>query len=204
MSASLPFLDPCIPREVRQPPKGDDWIHQPKLDGWRCQAIKVGSRITLFSRHGHDLTRRFPSIAAGVAKLPAKSVTLDGEIVQVGERGIDFYAITGKQTRNVSLMAFDILSLDGKDLRPLPLQERLAQLEMLLLSADKLAGIGLVPSFDDGQALMNACMEHSLEGVVSKRRASTYTPGRGRHWLKSKTPTWRQANKDRWERMSPR
>jgi hypothetical protein len=65
-------------------------------------------------------------------------------------------------------MAFDILSRDGKDLRSLPLQERLAQLEMLLVSAGKLAGIGLVPSFDDGQALMNACMEHSLEGVVSK------------------------------------
>ena len=204
MPASLPFLDPCIPREVRQPPKGDDWIHQPKLDGWRCQAVKVGSRVTLYSRHGHDLTRRFPTIAAAVSKLPAKSSTLDGEIVQVGERGIDFYAITWKQTRNVSLMAFDILSLDGKDVRSLPLQERLVQLEMLLLSVGKSAGICLVPSFDDGQALMDACMEHSLEGVVSKRRASTYTSGRGRHWVKSKTPTWRQANKGRWERMSSR
>jgi bifunctional non-homologous end joining protein LigD len=171
VSALLPFIDPCIPREVRQPPKGDEWIHQPKLDGWRCQAVKVGSRITLYSRHGHDLTRRFPTIAAAVSKLPARSVTLDGEIVQVGERGIDFYAITGKQTRNVSLMAFDILSLEGKDLRSLPLQERVAQLEMLLLSAGKLAGISLVPSFDDGQALMDACMEHNLEGVISKRRA---------------------------------
>jgi bifunctional non-homologous end joining protein LigD len=95
--------------------------------------------ITLYSRHGHDRTRRFPTIAAAVARIPAKSVTLDGEIVQVGERGIDFYAITGKQTRNVSLMAFDILLLDGKDLRSLPLQERLAQLEMLLLSAGKMA-----------------------------------------------------------------
>ncbi len=163
MSALLPFIDPCIPREVRQPPKVDEWIHQPKLDGWRCQAVKVGSRITLYSRHGHDLTRRFPTIAAAVSKLPARSVTLDGEIVQVGERGIDFYAITGKQTRNVSLMAFDILSLEGKDLRSLPLQERVAQLEMLLLSAGKLASISLVPSFDDGQALMDACMEHNLK-----------------------------------------
>ena len=55
-------------------------------------------------------------------------------------------------------MAFDILSLDGKDLRSLPLQERLAQLEMLLFSAGKLSGIGLIPSFDDGQALMDACI----------------------------------------------
>jgi bifunctional non-homologous end joining protein LigD len=202
--ASLPFLDPCIPREVRQPPRGDEWIHKPKLDGWRCQAVKVGSKVVLYSRHGHDLTRRFRTIAAAVGKLPAKSVTLDGEIVQVGERGIDFYAITGKQTHDVSVMAFDILSLDGKDLRSLRLEERLAQLEMLLLNAGSLVSIGLIPSFDDGQALMSACMEHSLEGVVSKRRASTYTAGRGRHWVKSKTPTWRQANKDRWERMSSR
>ena len=189
MPASLPFIEPCVPKEVRQPPRGEDWIHQPKLDGWRCQAVKVRPKVTLYSRQGHDLTRRFPTIAAAIAKLPANSVTLDGEIVQSGERGIDFYAITGKQTRNVTLMAFDILSLGGKDLRGLPLEERLAQLEMLLLSAGKLAAIGLVPSFDDGQTLMNACMEHSLEGVVSKRRASTYTAGRGRHWLKSKTPT---------------
>ena len=100
-------------------------------------------------------------------------------------------------------MAFDILSLGGRDLRTIPLEERLAQLEMLL-SLSKVQGVTLVPSFGDGQALMNACMEHSLEGVVSKRRASAYTSGRGRHWVKSKTPTWRQANKDRWERMRAR
>ena len=132
--------------------------------------------------------------------LSVRSVRLDGELVQAGERGIDFFALVGKQTRNVSLMAFDILSMDGKDLRGLPLEERLAQLEMLL-GMSKVSGVGLVPSFDSGEALMLAAMEHGLEGVVSKRRASTYTSGRGRHWVKSKTPTWRQANKDRWERM---
>jgi len=94
--------------------------------------VKVGPKVTLFSRHGHDLSRRFPTIASAIAKLPVKSVTLDGELVQAGERGIDFYALVGKQTRNVSLMAFDILSLDGKDLRGLPLEERLAQLEICL------------------------------------------------------------------------
>lgn len=200
MSASLPFIEPCVPREVRQPPKGLDWVHQPKLDGWRCQAVKVGPKVALYSRQGNDLTRRFPTIAAAVAKLTAKVVTLDGELVQAGERGIDFYALTGRQTRNVTLMAFDILRLDSKDLRGLPLEERLAQLEMLL-GFSKAPGVALVPSFDDGEALMLAAMEHSLEGVVSKRRASTYTSGRGRHWVKSKTPMWRQANKDRWERM---
>lgn len=89
MSVSVPFIEPCILRAVRQPPKGQDWIHQPKLDGWRCQAVKVGPKVTLYSRHGNDFSRRFPMIAAAVAKLPAKVVVIDGELVQAGERGID-------------------------------------------------------------------------------------------------------------------
>ena len=163
MYASLPFIEPCVPRDVRQPPKGEQWLHQPKLDGWRCQAVKVGATVALYSRNGSDLRKRFATIAAAIAKLPARAVTLDGELVQASARGIDFYSVLGKQTRDVSLMAFDVLALDGKDLRSLPLEERLAQLEMLLnLDKVKVAGIALVPSFDDGEALMNACMEHGL------------------------------------------
>ena len=201
--ASLPFIDPCVPREVRQPPKGEDWLHEPKLDGWRCQAVKMGPQFTLYSRHGHDLTKRFPTIAAAVLKLPAKAVILDAEIVQSGAAGIDFYGLMGKQTRDVSLWGFDLLKLDSKDLRDLPLVERKAQLEMLL-KLSKATSIHLVPAFDDGEALMLACMEHSLEGVVSKKRNAPYRSGRGPTWVKSKTPTWRQANKDRWERMQGR
>jgi bifunctional non-homologous end joining protein LigD len=186
--ASPPFIEPCIPRVVRQPPKGQEWIHQPKLDGWRCQAVKIGPKVTLYSRHGHDLSRWFPTIAAAIAKLPVKSVTLDGELVQAGERGIDFYALVGKQTRNVSLMAFDILSLDGKDLRGIPLEERLAQLEMLL-GLSKVPGIALVPSFDDGEKLMLAAMKHSLEGVVSKAFAAE--SGSDLHACSRPAPLWR-------------
>ena len=200
--ASLTFIDPCVPRDVRQPPKGEQWLHQPKLDGWRCRAVKVGATVALYSRNGSDLRKRFATIAAAIAKLPARAVTLDGELVQASARGIDFYSVLGKQTRDVSLMAFDVLALDGKDLRSLPLEERLAQLEMLLnLDKVKVAGIALVPSFDDGEALMLGCMELGLEGVVSKKRDAPYRSGRGPTWLNAKTPTWRQANKDRWERL---
>lgn len=201
--AYFPFIEPCIPREVRQPPKGPDWLHQPKLDGWRCQAVKVGPKVTLYSRHGHDITRRFPTIAAAVLKLPAKALVLDGELVQSGASGIDFYGLTGKQSRDVSLWAFDLLRLDGKDLRDLPLVERKAQLEKLL-KRSKATVVHFVPAFDDGEALMLACMGQSLEGVVSKKRDAPYRSGRGPTWVKSKTPTWRQANKDRWERMQGR
>ena len=204
MAASLPFIDPCVPRPVKQPPKGEHWLHEPKLDGWRCQAVKVGSSVTLYSRHGHDLTKRFPTIATAVAKLPCKSCVLDAEIVQTDARGIDFYGLlAGKQTRNVRLWAFDLLEREGKDLRDLPLVERKAKLEKLLQRAGP-AGVGFVASFDDGDALMLGCMEQSLEGVVSKRRDAPYRSGSRPEWVKSKTPTWRQANKDRWERMQGR
>lgn len=81
--------------------------------------------------------------------------------------------------------------------------KRDAQLEMLL-KLSKAAGVHFVPAFDDGEALMLACMTHSLEGVVSKKRNPPYRSGRGPTWVKSKTPTWRQANKDGWERMQGR
>jgi hypothetical protein len=71
----------------------------------------------------------------------------------------------------------------------------------MLLSLSKVQGIALVPSFDDGGKLMLAAMQHSLEGVVSKRKASTYTSGRGPPLGEVQAPMWRQANKDRWERM---
>ena len=110
----------------------------------------------------------------------------------------------GKQTRDVSFWAFDLLKLEGsKDLRELPLEERKAQLAMLL-QLNKIAGLGFVLSFDDGEALMVGCMELSIEGVVSKRPGAPYRSGPRPEWVKSKTPIWRAANRDRWERLNPR
>ena len=86
----VPCLRPChslipaFPRDVRQPPKGEQWLHQPKLDGWRCQAVKVGTTVALYSRNGNELTKRFPAIVGAMVKLPAKTVVLDGELVQAG------------------------------------------------------------------------------------------------------------------------
>jgi bifunctional non-homologous end joining protein LigD len=86
-----------------------------------------------------------------VAKLRPKALVLDGEFVQSGATGIDFYGLAAKQSKDVSLWAFDLLKLDGKDLRDLPLVERKAQLEMLL-KLSKAPAIHFAPSFDDGQA----------------------------------------------------
>ena len=198
--ASLPFIEPCRPRPVKCLPTGDAWLHEPKLDGWRVLAVRGGSDIALYSRNGRDLTQRFTSVLDAVHKLPCKSVALDCELVLMGPEGIDFYGLMKRKSANVALMAFDIMELDGSDMRPLPLAARKIYL-WKLLSRNKSSNLAVVPSFEDGEELMLAVMKHSLEGVVSKRKSAPYASGSRPEWVKVKSPTWRQANKDRWELM---
>ncbi len=197
--ASLPFIEPCRPRPVKCLPRGDAWLHEPKLDGWRIQVVTVGSEIALYSLNGRDL-KGFASVLDAVRKLPCKSVALDCELVLMGPEGIDFYSLMKRTGENVALMAFDILELNGSDLRPLPLAARKIYL-WKLLSRNKSSNLAVVPSFEGGEELMLAVMKHSLEGVVSKRRSAPYASGSRPEWVKVKSPTWRQANKDRWELM---
>ncbi len=199
--ASLPFIQPCQPRPAKKPPAGDRWLHQPKLDGWRVQGVKRGSDAALFSRYGRDLTERYPVVAEAIRKLPCPSCSLDGELVLATKAGIDFYGLRGARRHDdVSLWAFDILELDGADLRGLPLIERTARLAKLM-TRSKDPALGLVPSFDDGQALLLACMDKGVEGIVSKLRDAPYRPGSRPEWLKVKAPGWTAQNRDRWEKL---
>ena len=95
-------------------------------------------------------------------------------------------------------MAFDILELDGSDMRPLPLAARKIYL-WKLLSRNKSPDLAVVPSFEDGEELMVACMKFCLEGVVSKRKSAPYASGSRPEWVKVKSPIWRQANRHRGE-----
>ena len=97
----------------------------------------------------------------------------------------------------LSRYAFNLLHLDGGDLRPLPLIERRRRLKRLLRRA-KVPCLHLVKAFDDGQELLEGAEHHGLEGVVSKRRDAPYRSGECRNWRKVKTTTWREANRERW------
>ena len=97
----------------------------------------------------------------------------------------------------MALLAFDILELEGTDLRPLPLLARKAHLAKLMAKRQSV-DLAVIPAFADGEKLMLACMEHGLEGVVSKRKSAPYASGSRPEWVKVKSPTWRQANRDRW------
>lgn len=180
-------------------PTGEGWLHEPKLDGWRLQAVKAGKDVALYSRHGRPFTQRFPSIAEAIANLPCRSGILDGELVLASEGSIDFYGLRGAgRADDVSFWAFDLLELDGKDLRELPLISRKAHLEKLMRKV-KGTGLGVVPTFVDGEALMIACMDKGVEGVVSKRRDAPYRAGSRPEWVKVKCPGWRAAHQERGE-----
>jgi hypothetical protein len=118
------FIEPCLPSPAPNPPAGDGWIHEIKLDGFRMLARRYGAGVQLLTRRGIDWTTRYPSIAAAVAALSCRSCLIDGEVVICGEDGIPIFDRLRYDRHPQSeavLFAFDLLELGGKDLRRAPL-----------------------------------------------------------------------------------
>jgi DNA ligase D-like protein (predicted ligase) len=186
----LRFIEPQLASPVDQPPEGKHWIHEIKHDGYRCQVLLHQGQGRVFTRNGHDWTDRFPSIVRAAANLRCQSAILDGEaIVQNSDGASDFEALSSamrRQPQNIILYAFDLLHLDGKDLRQQTLLERRANLKTLV-GADAESRIQFSDEFDgDGDALFKACADRELEGIVSKHSLAPYRSGRSRTWLKTK------------------
>lgn len=181
-------FEPCIPSRGTAVPAHPDWIHEVKHDGFRLIVARDGKRVRLFTRNGHDWTDRYPLIAETAMRIRAKQFVLDGEAVLLGVDGIsDFDGIMSRQHDDeIQLYAFDILALDGEDLRKLPLHMRKANLQRLL--ARRADGIHLAP-FEQGEIgpdLFHAACSMMLEGLVSKRRDSRYRAGTSKDWVKVK------------------
>jgi bifunctional non-homologous end joining protein LigD len=187
-------LEPCLATLVDQVPRGPNWIHEIKWDGYRLLAFKSGGKTRILTRRGHDWTARFPSIANGVNALPVETAILDGEAVVEDENGVsNFSALQnalsdehGRVAKNAVFYAFDLLYLEGADLRPLPLEERKARLSALVPPA-KEGFLRLSEHIEaDGAAMVKSACQLGLEGVISKRRDRPYRSGRGDDWLKIK------------------
>lgn len=182
----------CTP--VREPPAGDDWLHEPKIDGYRMLAKKDGASVQLLTRNGLDWTERFPSVAAAMKKLSPARVILDGEIALIDANGAVSFgalqrAIVGANERaSTVFFAFDCLSLEGTDLRDRPLSERkqhLAGVVRPTRAGRKVAAIERMPFVvGHGAAFLEEMKKQGLEGMVSKRIASTYVGERTHDWLK--------------------
>jgi ATP-dependent DNA ligase len=199
----LAFIRPLSPSASVRPPKGDDWIHEPKWDGFRFQVIKDGAGVRLYSRHGADYSDRLPRMAEWFAHLSTRSAILDGELVLLDPRGAaHFYRLMremrGSRPDETQLMflAFDILHQDGVDLRGLPLSERKRDLDRLCRKS-KVPFLRQVENFPEGQVLFDHCNKFGFEGVVSKRQSSRYSSGPSRSWTKSKCPNWKRENGER-------
>ncbi|HEX6693513.1 MAG TPA: DNA ligase D [Longimicrobiales bacterium] len=180
-------------------PEGDGWLHEIKFDGYRMLTRVANGRARLWTRNGKEWTDRFPSIVQAAAALPVKDAVLDGEVViQLADGTTSFQALQNalksRGKGDLLYFAFDILSVNGQDLRQRPLLERKAALQELLsarkASSGKASSGGLIRYSDHvvghGAQLFEQACRANLEGIISKRVDSPYRPGRSKDWLKVK------------------
>jgi bifunctional non-homologous end joining protein LigD len=136
------FVEPCHPTLREEAPSGERWIHEIKFDGYRAQAQLRGGRPAFYTRRGYDWTLRFQPIADALAALPATDLILDGEAVVADSRGVPDFGLlhadlaAGRQDR-ILYYAFDLLYLDGLDLRGAQVAERKRLLSQLLTGASQ-------------------------------------------------------------------
>src|SRR6266536_2675351 len=177
------FIAPCLPTKTDKLPSGSQWLHEIKHDGFRIIARKTGAQVRLYSRPGNDLTRRFPLIVETLGRLCSRSCVIDGEAVACDDNGVASFDLVRHHRANerIFLYAFDLIELNGDDLRRDPLEVRKATLASIVAKASKLG----------------------LEGIVSKRKDSTYRSGRSPDWLKMKNanaPAVKREEEEDWGR----
>jgi ATP dependent DNA ligase domain/Transposase DDE domain len=182
-------FEPCLPRPAKEPPAGPNWIHEIKHDGFRIVAHRDGDRVRLVTRNGFDFADRFPLVAEAIAALPVRSCVLDGEAIAVDDNGLSVFDLIRYRQHDhaVTLCAFDLLELDGEDLRRTPIELRKATLKGLLRRSH--SGVAFNQHFEaDGDAVYRHACALGCEGIVSKRLGSPYRGDRTDHWLKVKNP----------------
>jgi bifunctional non-homologous end joining protein LigD len=183
-----PF-EPCLPRPAKQPPAGPGWIHEIKHDGFRILAHRQGGAVRLMSRNGHDLAPRFPQIVEAMRSLPVQSCVIDGEAIVTNDKGLAVFDLLRERHHHAGaeLCAFDMIELDGEDMRQAKLEERKRTLAKLLGRFQP--GIVVNEYFEgDGAIIYEHACALGCEGIVSKRLGSPYRVGRSPHWLKVKNP----------------
>jgi bifunctional non-homologous end joining protein LigD len=186
------------------PPSGTGWLHEIKHDGFRILARRDAAGVRLITRAGNDFSSRFPFIAMAVGRLPVRSCLIDGEAIVCNERGLAVFNLIRGYGSKASAVhcAFDLLELDGRDLRHEPIEKRKALLTKLLRNAH--LSMVLNEHFEeDGAIVYREACKLGCEGIVSKRLGSSYRSGHSANWLKVKNPkapaVQREAEED-WSR----
>lgn len=190
VSAPLPArLAPQLATPTAKLPTGDGWIIETKFDGYRLLSRIADAKVHLFTRNGHDWTRKLASLAKEVERLDISEGWLDGEIVVLRDGLPDFNAlqnaIGGRDNDSIIYFVFDVPYWEGRDLRSVPLRERRAHLARLI--DDRSERVRFSKSFEAPAAqVFQAAAELGLEGLMFKRAASPYSSSRNTDWLKAK------------------
>jgi ATP-dependent DNA ligase len=183
------LIGPCLPSSTKAPPSGPDWLHEIKHDGFRIMALRDAAGVRLYTRNGNDFTKRFPLVVAAVATLPLGSCLIDGEAIVSNEAGLAVFELirSFRHDHTAVLCAFDLLELDGEDLRRLPIEQRKQTLVRLLHGPYQ--GLALNEHYvGHGEIVYQQACKLGCEGIVSKRLGSLYRSGRSKQWVKVKNP----------------
>nr|WP_019858062.1 ATP-dependent DNA ligase [Mesorhizobium loti] len=184
----LRFIAPLMPALVEQPPEGDGWIHEVKFDGYRSQLIIDEDGTRIYTRNGHDWTARYRDLVKEAANIGADNTIVDGEIIVLNEAGLSDFgelrkAITRRQ-HDLYFVAFDLLHLNGHDLREMALEERREILASMIEPGGRIQFSEPLPG--EAKAIFHLLDQAGLEGMVSKRKDGKYRSGPSTSWLKAK------------------
>ncbi|CCV10321.1 DNA ligase D [Mesorhizobium sp. STM 4661] len=189
----LDFIEPCLATLERDAPAGEEWLHEVKFDGYRMQAQLAGTEVRLLTRTGLDWTGKFGGeIVAELGRLKCTDAIIDGEIVVLADSGVSSFALlqadlSTRRTNRFLYYVFDLMRLDGEDLRAEPLVERKQALQELLGKQPDNPAVRFSDHFaEPGKVMLQHACRMGLEGIVSKRADAPYRSGRGLTWVKSK------------------
>jgi bifunctional non-homologous end joining protein LigD len=187
------FVSPQLASEAATPPTGEHWVHELKLDGYRVQAhIDKAGKTRLYTRSGLDWTHRMPAVAREVSKLAVESAILDGEVVVLTPDGQSSFAALQAAFEEgakhpLTYFVFDLLHLNGHNLRTQPLTERKGILSEMLETLEDQSTVRFGQHIQaEGKPILDAACQMQAEGIVSKRADSAYVSGRSKSWLKIK------------------
>jgi bifunctional non-homologous end joining protein LigD len=160
----LGIIEPCLPSPAKAPPSGPGWLHEIKHDGFRIMARRDGAGVRLYTRNGYDFAGRFPQIVEAVSKFKVRSCFIDGEAIVVDKRGLSAFDLLRSWRHDPAavLCAFDLIELDGKDLRRIPIEHRKANLVHLV--GARHPGIVVNQHYDgDGPMPLSRRFKHTTE-----------------------------------------
>ena len=187
-NAPAGFILPCRPTVADRPPTGSGWVHELKHDGYRLQVHIRDGRVKLYTMNGADWSKRYPRIVEEAARIKGHAI-IDAEVVCLDRKGVAQFDLLHNRSNDDAALAlgFDLLALNGNDLRKRPLVERKMALSKLLIRSK--GGIQYVEHADGhGERMFAAVCRLGLEGIVSKRSSAAYRSGPTRTWIKVKNP----------------